>query len=46
MYAQAILFVESEMEAELRRIQRRVHMFDPLLEEDPWVKEKLEERES
>lgn len=32
-------------EAEFLRVERRVRMFDPLLEEDPWVKEKLAERE-
>lgn len=30
-------------EAEMQRVERRIRMFDPLLEEDPWVKEKLTE---
>lgn len=32
-------------EAAMLRVERRIRMFDPLLEEDPWVKEKLAERE-
>jgi len=30
-------------EAEIAHIARRIRMFDPLLEEDPWVKEKVAE---
>ncbi len=33
-------------EAELLRVERRVRMFDPLLEDDPWVKEKVSEGEA
>jgi hypothetical protein len=32
-------------EDEMQRVLRRIHMFDPLLEEDPWVKEKVAEGE-
>jgi hypothetical protein len=30
-------------EVQFERVYRRVRMFDPLLEEDPWVKEKVAE---
>lgn len=30
-------------EAEMLRVERRIRMFDPLLEDDPWVKEKVAE---
>lgn len=30
-------------EAEILRVKRRIRMFDPLLEDDPWVKEKVAE---
>lgn len=30
-------------EDEMLRVERRIRMFDPLLEEDPWVKEKIAE---
>lgn len=30
-------------EAQLERVLRRIQMFDPLLEQDPWVKEKVAE---
>lgn len=33
-------------EAEMLRVKRRIRMFDPLLEEDPWVKEKVAESEA
>src|SRR5579875_656026 len=32
-------------EVEMERVLRRVRMFDPLLEEDPWVKEKVAQGE-
>ena len=32
--------------AEMVRVERRLRMFDPLLENDPWVQEKLAEREA
>lgn len=33
-------------EAEMLRVERRIRMFDPLLDNDPWVKEKLAEGET
>lgn len=33
-------------EPEMVRVERRLRMFDSLLEDDPWVKEKLAEREA
>lgn len=33
-------------ESEIAYIDRRIRMFDPLLEEDPWVKEKVAEGEA
>jgi hypothetical protein len=30
-------------EAELQHVERRIRMFDPLLEQDPWVQEKIAE---
>ena len=33
-------------EAQFERVMRRIRMFDQLLEEDPWVKEKIAEGEA
>jgi hypothetical protein len=33
-------------EDEMMRVERRIRMFDPLLEDDPWVKEKVAESEA
>src|SRR5262249_11534915 len=33
-------------EVQFERVYRRIRMFDPLLEEDPWVKEKVAEGEA
>lgn len=33
-------------EAEMLHAERRIRMFDPLLDNDPWVKEKLAEGET
>jgi hypothetical protein len=33
-------------EVQIERVLRRIRMFDPLLEEDPWVKEKVAEGEA